>query len=501
MAQRGEEAGPVFPMANDATNFSAGEPSDSVKATAQKCFDHARKVGEAKNYDYAIELYMQGLALWTSAVEEGLKMLRVVGVARRQAGKSAPGFLTVRKFPLGGKDALKNLLAAYQLFALDPLNSQYQEAILVNAAKLGLARVGLWIAPILWESFSREGKMAGARCEVIFIALNEVGDRLQAAADYKAAAEVFKVSQYFADVWKQAQPDRPEAHRAVSAASSKLTIVVGRFDTDEDFRSSLKNGEAQRDQHDRQRSVQQEDRLRELIDKARADYRANPNTPLKLLALVDLLTRQEIESEEDEAIALLSEASQRIQDYALKFKADDIRVRRLRRREREAIDKHRAAPQDAALKHDAERVRRSRVEEELKVIEDRIAHYPTDMRLRYELGVRLFEMGRIDDAIPVFQQAQSEPKRRDHARLYIGRCFYEKKFYAQAENVFRQTLGEHELKNDEVGKELQYWLARALDAAGKSAEAGGVYGQLIQIDYNYRDARLRFEKLNDGGAG
>lgn len=472
-----------------------------VRAAARKCFDHARKMGDAKNYDYAIELYMQGLGMWASAVEEGLKMLRVVGVARRQAGKGAPGFLTTRKFPVGGKDALKNLLSAYNLFALDPMNSQYHEAILVNAAKLGLARVGLWIAPILWESFSREGKMSPARSEVIFKALNEVGDRLQAASDYKSAAEVFKVSQYFADAWKQAQPDKPEAHRAVSAASSKLTIVVGRFDTDEDFRSSLKDAEAQRDQHDRQRSVQQEDRLRELIEKARADYRANPNVPLKLLTLVDLLSRQEAEAEEDEAIALLAEASTRIQDYSLKIKSDDIRVRRLRRREREAIEKHRAAPQDAALKHEAERRRRSRVEEELKIFEDRIAHYPTDMRLRYEMGVRLFELGRIDEAIPCFQQAQSEPKRRDHARLYVGRCFYEKKFHAQAESVFRQTLADHEVKTDDVGKELQYWLARTLEAAGRATEAGGVYGQLIQIDYNYRDARLRFEKLNAGGAG
>ena len=103
--------------------------------------------------------------------------------------------------------------------------------------------------------------------------------------------------------------------------------------------------------------------------------------------------------------------------------------------------------------------------------------------------------------IPFFQQAQGEPKRRNHARLYVGRCFYEKKFHAQAENIFRQTLGEHEVKADDLGKELQYWLARTLEAAGRSGEAGGVYGQLIQFDYNYRDARLRFEKLNAGGAG
>jgi hypothetical protein len=45
--------------------------------------------------------------------------------------------------------------------------------------------------------------------------------------------------------------------------------------------------------------------------------------------------------------------------------------------------------------------------------------------------------------------------------------------------------------------DLNYWLARGLEAAGDALEAKKVYGDLIQSDYNYRDARHRLEKLTD----
>jgi hypothetical protein len=46
-----------------------------------------------------------------------------------------------------------------------------------------------------------------------------------------------------------------------------------------------------------------------------------------------------------------------------------------------------------------------------------------------------------------------------------------------------------------VAFDLNYWLARALEADGAVEEAKRVYGHVIQLDYNFRDARERMEKL------
>src|SRR5215470_16276735 len=102
-------------MANAPPPPSPLDPPDNVKDAARRLFIHARKAGDAKNYKYAIELCLQGLAQWPAAVKEGLMLLRVTGTARRMAGEKAPGFLEVRRFPTNGKDAIKNLLNAYHL--------------------------------------------------------------------------------------------------------------------------------------------------------------------------------------------------------------------------------------------------------------------------------------------------------------------------------------------------------------------------------------------------
>jgi hypothetical protein len=50
--------------------------SPENQAKARKFFEHAKKSAETRNYDYAVQLYCDGLAFWPDAVEEGLKPLR-----------------------------------------------------------------------------------------------------------------------------------------------------------------------------------------------------------------------------------------------------------------------------------------------------------------------------------------------------------------------------------------------------------------------------------------
>lgn len=473
--------------------------SDADKAYARRCFEHARKAFEAKNYDYAIELFIQGLERWPEAVDEGLKMLRAVGVARRGSGGKPPGFFESRKFPTNGKDARVNLLHALRLLALEPTNAAHMEAILTNAAKAAVPDVVHWIGPVLWESIQHEKKIPESRFQSIYRCIDCAGELFQQSEEFGKAGDIYRVSQLVADFWREGHPNSADASKAVSDASSKLTIVKGRFGTNEDFRASLKDGAAQRDLQDQGRVVQPEDRLKELIDRARKDYQAEPESANRLTLLCDLLTRIENDAGEREAIGLLDATAKRTNNYAFKIRADDIRMKQWRRLARDAMARHQAQPADAALTAAAETARRTQIEGELAIFRDRAEHYPSDMRIRYEVGLRLFEAHRFDEAIPVFQQAQSDPRRRNHARLYIGRCFLEKRFHSQAVDVLAQALRDHETGEDDLGKALMYWLGRAQEASGAVAEASRLYGKLIQIDYNFRDARQRFEQLSAAG--
>jgi len=48
---------------------------------------------------------------------------------------------------------------------------------------------------------------------------------------------------------------------------------------------------------------------------------------------------------------------------------------------------------------------------------------------------------------------------------------------------------------DDTGKGLLYWLGRAQEEDGRREAAAKTYGQLLQLDYNYRDVRDRIDAL------
>jgi tetratricopeptide (TPR) repeat protein len=134
---------------------------------------------------------------------------------------------------------------------------------------------------------------------------------------------------------------------------------------------------------------------------------------------------------------------------------------------------------------------------QLEVYRERVAKYPTDLRLKFLLGRVLFQAREFDEAIPILQAAQDDPRSRYQCRLMMGRAFLEKENYAQAVDVLKELLGAYEL-TDELSKEATYWLARAQEAGQQLEEAKATYRNLLRQDYNYAggDARQRLEELN-----
>ena len=56
--------------------------TDTEIAKARRWFEKGQELAEKKNYDYAIESYISGLAFWPEAVEEGHKPCRAAALFR-----------------------------------------------------------------------------------------------------------------------------------------------------------------------------------------------------------------------------------------------------------------------------------------------------------------------------------------------------------------------------------------------------------------------------------
>ncbi|MCA9257252.1 MAG: hypothetical protein KDA33_16515 [Phycisphaerales bacterium] len=305
--------------------------TDEGIQTARKLFAHAKKAEDTRNYDYATELYVQGLAQWPDAIDEGLKKLRVVATARKLQGGKPASFMVRRKWPTSGKDSRVNLNNGLRLFGFDPSDLGAIEHVLDLAIKAKCDRVGQWVCPILTEALSRAKKLSSNHYQTICNKMLEMGRMAHDFGNLDGAMDIFRANVAADQVWRRHHHDSSEVHRAESAASGELTIVKGGFDTGENFTGSLEDAAGQREIHDAQKSVTTVDRHQQLIDAARRDWEQNPTIANKLIKLTDLLTRTGDEAREKEAIKLLEDEYVSSENYVYRARADDIRVRRLRR--------------------------------------------------------------------------------------------------------------------------------------------------------------------------
>jgi tetratricopeptide (TPR) repeat protein len=495
MSKRGEQSGvgddgggavPIFPPVDE-----------RARAHARKFFEHARKAADTRNYEYAVELYAQGLAQWPDAVDEGLKPLRVVATARRLDGSKPPSFLKARKLPVGGKDATRNLNNALHLYGLDPSNVTYLEHVLKIASRARLFRLAWWVAPVLTEAFDAAKKLPSEHYAAACDAMDAMAELAAELGEDAIALDTFQACISTAQIWARHEPDSMDAQRARSSASGKCAIVKGKFDKTDGFVDSIRDADRQQDIRDRDKKVHTTERAMQLVEKARLEWEADHESAGKLFALADAMLRGEDEDLENEAIRLLEAQYESTHNYAYHAKADDIRMRQTGRHRLALLAKRKADPDNAGLQEALQAQHAGQLEMEVGIFRDRLVHYPTESRFKFELGSRLFQLRHFDDAIPYLQQAAYDGRFRFESRLLVGRCFFEKGFNDQAISTLRGAVSELESNGSKVALELNYWLGRSLEKGGRTQDARGVYGGLIQIDYNYRDARQRLEQLAD----
>ncbi len=485
MAQKDKtSAKPVAPSATEAD-----------QARARQWFKKAAEAREHREYEYAIECLINGLGYWPEAVDEGFMPLRSVAIQRQQAGGKKPGLFDELKKSMTGKDARQGMLNAAHLLALDPLNSGYADGLLRNANKGGFLEAAKWAAPVVFETLRRDKKPNRARFRAYRDTLVEAAQQAETRDAHGLQTWLLEQAVQALDYLVARNPTDEALRTEQRDLAGLLTITRGKYADAGDFRDSLADADKQKLLHDGERVQQGDQTLAALIAVARQEWEQAPDEPAKINALVDVLVRTERAHEEDEAIAILRAAHQKTQNYSFKLRADDIRLRQLAR-QTAALE---AQARQSGKEEDRQQSRLAAVEQRqvaLEICRERVEQYPTDLRVKFRLGSALFAAGDFDEAIPVLQLAQADPRSRWRCQLLMGRAFFEKANFAQAAEVLDEALKGYEL-TDEISKQLLYWLGRAHEAAGRKDEAQAAYGKLLRQDYNYMDgdARKRLEAL------
>jgi tetratricopeptide (TPR) repeat protein len=491
--QRSRVASSDEPASTDAERVEAtmaDADGSEAMAAAKVFFDKAQKAAEGKNFDYAVEMYLEGLRRAPDAVEEGHLPLCELALQRRSQGGRKPSMVE-RVKRLRGRDPLDQMLNAEYLFAKDPDHLPYAEAMLKAAVEGGCKRTAHWIANLIFQTNNAVEKPSLQTYLLLKDSYRALGQFDKAVAACQRAVRMRPESKELADEFKN--------------LSAELTMSRGKYNVDGgDFRQSIKDRDTQTKLYAQDRVVKTEDYRVSAVEDARRAYAGDPDTPRNLYKLAEALADLETEEAENEAIKLLDDAYESRQDFSFAEKAGQLRIRQAKRRLRAAKKRLKADPADPDAAHRVEQLEAALHQTELEHYGLCVENYPTDLSAKYEYALRLMQNEQYNEAIPLFQEAQRDPRRKIAAMDKIGYCFHMKGWYADAIDVFRRAVEEYEIKDNATAKELRYNLARAHEEQGEKEQALELYRRIAQMDFGFKDVSERVDRLRTdtaSGAG
>ena len=444
-------------------------------------FQRAEQVADTDNFDYAIDLYMEGLRLSPDALEAGHAPLRKLSLIRQGKGGKKPSIMD-RMTHKGGKTSLDEMLNAEYLLAKDPDNLSYAESMIKAAVSGGFRRTGAWIADLVFQATNASPKPSAAT----YLLLKD---------SYKSL-ELFDKAVSACQKAVDIRPGDGPLADELRDLSAQHTMQRGHYDKEGDFRKAILDKDKQDQLHSQESLVKTVDFRARAVEEARRTA-AKLGSEANVIRLADALADLETDKGYEEASQVLQEAYEQSRNFNFLRHQGDLKMRRLRAIITIIQDALKQDPDNETLRAKLSRATEILLAVGLDHFRQCVENYPTDLKMRYEYGMRLLQIKKIDEAIPMFQEAQKDPRYRVLALDKVGVCFFQKGWYTDAIDIFNQGMEACEIKDSPIAKELRYNLARSHEAHGQIETAMELYRKLAQLDFGYRDVRERIEKLRN----
>ena len=443
-------------------------------------FERAEEIAATDNFNYAIDMYLEGLSRVPDALEDGHIPLRRIALIRQGKGGKKPSiFDKVRRH--GGKTPLKQMLNAEYLLAKDPDHLPYAEAMLKACVAGSYGRTADWIAQLIFDANRASQKPSLAT----YLLLK---DSYKSLEMFSKAVEACRCA-------IELRPDDDELADKLRNLTAQMTVKKGKYGQEGDFRQSILDRKKQEMLHTQESLVKSAEFRQKAVEAARAQLQANPNSPANILKLAEVLFELQTDQAEQEAFGILGDAFAKTGDFVFKRREGEFKIRKLRRDVRAAKAAAEANAENEDLKKKLAQGLEDFAQAELEHYRLCVRNYPTDPRMKYEYGVRLLVNKEYDKAIPLFQEAQWDPQCKMAALDKTGLCFFLKGWFADAIDIFGRALGACGDQDGDIAKELRYNLARSYEENKQPDEALEVYRKLAQVDFNYKDVSQRVDEL------
>ncbi|MBW8001638.1 MAG: tetratricopeptide repeat protein [Planctomycetes bacterium] len=452
---------------------------------ARAFFAKGKKVASNNNFDYGIEMFLEGLRCAPDALEDGHQELRKLSLVRQVKGGKKPSVVERMRILHGKREPIERMLMAEHLLAKDPDHLPYAEEFLKATIAGNFHKTARWIADLIFQANNGEAKPSLKTYLLLRDSYQTIGlyDRAMLACERAA----------------RLRPDDVELAIEFKNLSAELAVSKGKYDQNGDFRGSIKNREEQEKMHAQAGIVKTMDYRVTAVEDARRGLAKEPELPKNIFRLAKVLSELSNDSAENEAIELLEDAYERTSDFSYQQRGGEIRNKQIKRWIRLAKSAIEKDPQD-------KRVKKRLVNLGLELNKAETSHfglcvenYPTDQKFKYEYGICMIRNQKYDEAIPLLQDAQKDPKRRISAMSKIGLCFFMKGWYSDSIEIYQRAIEASEIKDSAIVKELRYNLSRAYEQDGEQGKALELYRKIAQLDFSYKDVHKRIDKLRNHG--
>lgn len=462
---------------------NSDEPFIPNPEKANAWFDRARQMANSHNYESAFPFFASGFKLDPRDIAVHKELLEIAQTYHNRGGEKATSKQIKQ---IDGSSEVEKFVTALFVWWHDILNAKHAMKAVSQAVKAGQNTFGAAMADTLLSLSSREGKA------LTYKELKALMELFQSAGAWDQAIKVGQAA-------LEAKPDDAALQRSLNELAAERAISGGGYDQmgeeEGGFKKFVKDIDKQRELEEEESLAGSAGSMERVVARAKKDFEENQDSPDSIAAYVKVLKKQATPESIKLAFQVLMHGFKVTKQYRFRMEAADIKISMASNQIAQMAKQLDSNP-DAELqeKYDASvaEFRAFRKQE----FQERTAKYPTDRKIKFQLGELAIEDGDFNLAMECFQKAKDEPRLRVRAGQELGQCFASEGWYSEAIGEFKESIKALAGSDNDAELSLRYDLMQSLAKKAKkdenidlAKEAMDICSGIARKDISYRDIR------------
>jgi tetratricopeptide (TPR) repeat protein len=469
--------------ANDISKEAA--PFEPQPEKARQWFDQARSMADRYNYEAALLYYANGIRL-DPELRSAHEAMYEAGVQYCNRGGRPASGKEVRD--LAGPHLVDRFAAAEFAWLKEIHSASLALKFLESTVRAfeWAAEIGRWHAPHVLAILRHQKKPSKGSFVTAKDLLAELGAWDEAVAAGEDAVRL--------------DPNDAQLQNEIKDLIAQRAMDRGRYEEaageEGGYQKMVMDMTKQRELTEAEDISGGLDLQQRNLERARKAYEESPGVPDVINQYGQLLKAQGTTESVDRAHGIFMKGYEETGQYRFRAMAGDIRIEQAQARAGALAEKLERAAPNPELQAQHEEARKAVLELQYDELDERVKEYPTDRRLKHRLGEVLFALGRLDDAMPCFQEARDDPKIRVRAGYMLARCFAAKSWHDMAIQEYKVALERVDAGDKKTELAVLYDLmvslmghARTEQSPELAKEALEICSSIARKDITYRDIR------------